>query len=399
MGICSSSKKEKEIPIEIKMKDGELDIKNDSFEDTKQIINDNNTFKDEKLPDDFKKPQLEKFFKIIVEKYEIIMISKLSNKRVSILAKEINDDKKIIFIYSLITGELITKIHLNINDIIENVIELKNNDLVIFNKHKIYIYYLINDNYILNQTINEYEQGTNLKIINSQLFGNETEISKEGTYHINSIYELNNGNLVSCNVYGIKIYHKENGLYKLLYMKEIKDEVENVIELNNNKLIIFYVNHFFMGTSLDNYSFKIYEFDLEKKDLICLRTLFTGIRYDNIYWINYLINGNYLFLRYGPTLEVYDISKDFKLINGGGYEFIGDCNGDNEIISIDEFVCNYEGNFFVVKNRKDKFKIVKFENNTFKFYGDYPFVDYKKLDDNIFANISEHELTLFKKIN
>ena len=397
MGICSSSKKEKEIPIEIKMKDGELDIKSDSFEDTKQIINDNNTFKDEKLPDEFKKPELEKFFIInIGEKYEIITIYKLPNKRVSILTKD--EKEKIIFIYSIITGELITKIHLNKNDEIENVIGLKNNDLVIYNEHKIYIYNLINDNYILNQTINEYEQGTNLKVINQKLFGNKTEISKEGTYRINSIYELNNGNLVSCNVYGIKLYHKENGLYKLLYMKEIKDEVENVIELNNNKLIIFYVNHFFMGTSLDNFRFEIYEFDLEKKDLICLRTLITGIRYDNIYWINYLISGNYLFLRYGDTLEVYDISKDFKLINGG-YKFIGACNGDYDIISIDEFVCNYEGNFFVVKNRKDKLKIVKFENNTFKFYGDYPFVDYKKLEDNIFANFSGHELILFKKIN
>ena len=52
----SSSRKEKEIPIEIKMKDDELDI-NDSFENTQQIINEKYTFKDEKLPDDFKNPE------------------------------------------------------------------------------------------------------------------------------------------------------------------------------------------------------------------------------------------------------------------------------------------------------------------------------------------------------
>ena len=124
----------------------------------------------------------------------------------------------------------------------------------------------------------------------------------------------------------------------------------------------------------------------------------TGISRDCIYRINYLINGNYLFLRYWQTLEVYDISKDFKFINGD-YKFIGPCNGDNKIISIDEFICNYEGNFFIVRNHYDQFKIVKFENNSFKFYGDFPYDDYKKLEDNIFANISEHELTLFKKIN
>ena len=45
-------------------------------------------------------------------------------------------------------------------------------------------------------------------------------------------------------------------------MKEIKDEVKNVIELNNNKLIIFYFNHNFIGTSFDSFSYKIYKFDL-----------------------------------------------------------------------------------------------------------------------------------------
>ena len=176
---------------------------------------------------------LNKFLKInIEEKYLIETIYKLSNKRVSILANGINGHENIIFINSIKTGKFITKIY--INDKIKNLTELKNNDLVMFNEHKIYIYNLINDKYILNQTINEYEQGTNLKISVTKLLGKKTEISKEGTYKINSIYELKNGNLVSCNVYGIKIYHKENGLYKLLYMKETKDEVKNVIELNNN---------------------------------------------------------------------------------------------------------------------------------------------------------------------
>ena len=129
-----------------------------------------------------------------------------------------------------------------------------------------------------------------------------------------------------------------------------------------------------------------------------MNTHITGISCDTLYEINYLINGNYLFLRYGCTLEVYDITKDIKFINGE-YKFICPYNGDNEKLSIHEFICNYEGNYFIVKNRKGKFKIVKFENNTFKFCGDFPSVNYTKLDDNIFTNVSAHELTLLKKIN
>ena len=71
-----------------------------------------------------------KLFKINVgEKYKIEKIYKLSNKRVSILANEINDNEEeeiifdIIFIYSIKTGKIITKIH--INDTINNVTELK----------------------------------------------------------------------------------------------------------------------------------------------------------------------------------------------------------------------------------------------------------------------------------
>ena len=75
---------------------------------------------------------------------------------------------------------------------------------------------------------------------------------------------------------------------------------------------------------------------------------FTGIMCNTIYRTNYLINGNYLFLRYGPLLEVYDITKDIKFINDE-YKFIGPCNGDNEILSINEFICNYEANYFIVK--------------------------------------------------
>ena len=49
----------------------------------------------------------------------------------------------------------------------------------------------------------------------------------------------------------------------------------------------------FMGTSFDSFTYKIYEFDLEKKDLIELDKNFTCIMCDTIHRINYLINGNY----------------------------------------------------------------------------------------------------------
>ena len=60
-------------------------------------------------------------------------------------------------------------------------------------------------------------------------------------YKLNSTYELMNGDLVSCNSYGIKFYKKEKNEYKLLSMKKLIDEVKYVVEVKKNFLVIFHI--------------------------------------------------------------------------------------------------------------------------------------------------------------
>ena len=101
-------------------------------------------------------------------------------------------------IYSLKTGKYITKIYYkNLKDITE----LKNNDLIICIIFNFYIYRLLNENYELYQIINEFEQGTNIiKNFNGR--------DKKDYNKLNTIYELMNGNLVSCNSYWLKTHKK-----------------------------------------------------------------------------------------------------------------------------------------------------------------------------------------------
>ena len=57
-------------------------------------------------------------------------------------------------------------------------------------------------------------------------------------YTINSIHELKNNNLISCNSSGLNIYSKEKNKYNLIEKHSLKEYFFNLIELNNNKLIL-----------------------------------------------------------------------------------------------------------------------------------------------------------------
>ena len=272
MGISGNKSKknkiiqEKKIAIKVKTKDGELDIKNKSILEEENMEKNNNfneiieqsNFKGpqtikisqnslEKFKNEFRNPKLQKEFSInFDDNTDIYDVQELSNKRI------ISNRTKI---YSLKTGKLINEIshnkcenklkELQNNDfvtyssrkiyiyklaknnnyelyqtiqiieenkydkLIDGIIELKNNDLLIYSSRKIYIYKLAkNNNYELYQTIDEYKQGTYKKKEKPQEEWSEGIDHFTKSYEINSIYELMNGNLISCNSYGIKIYKK-----------------------------------------------------------------------------------------------------------------------------------------------------------------------------------------------
>ena len=194
-------------------------------------------------------------------------------------------------IYSLKTGNIINKIN---KENIKKIIELKNKDIVLNSSHEIYIYKLLpNKNYELYQTINEFNQGTN--IMKKLVFRRE----KFEYYNINSVYEMMNGDLVSCNSYGLKIYKKEeNGLYKISIMKELGEEAKNVIEIKNNILIIFFIFFENISYTFHYYDFKIFKFDIENQELTKINESSMNDRHygSGVPYISYLLyNNKYLF--------------------------------------------------------------------------------------------------------
>ena len=138
----------------------------------------------------------------------IISVHEISNNRIGILSL------KLLSIYSLKTFSKIDQIDYENkykkcdiildSDIIENFncsnfLELKNFDLVLWTNEFIYLYKLCNKKYILYQKIFEMSQ-------------NEKNDNQYKFFDINSfriIYELSNGNLISCENSGLKIYHRK----------------------------------------------------------------------------------------------------------------------------------------------------------------------------------------------
>ena len=103
---------------------------------------------------------------------------------------------------------------------------MKNLDLVFWTYEDFYFYYLSQKIYIKYQEINESNQETENDDSEFNYFRYERRIRERENYKINSICQLKNGNLVSCNSYGIKIYSKEKDKYilkqNIKYIKDLK---------------------------------------------------------------------------------------------------------------------------------------------------------------------------------
>ena len=203
-----------------------------------------------------------------------------------------------------------------------------------------------------------------------------------------------NGNLISCNSYGIKIYKKnKEGKYELFITKKIKTEVHHVIEIKSNIIIIFckevkHISHTFLY-----FVFDVYKYNIEKDEL----TELYGDRFndrhlmDSILHFSYLINNNLLFIRFGFKLEIYDINEEKSLV----------LENKEDYRLIKEFCCNYDSNTFIAKNRDNKYKIFCFKDNKLYDLGEFPLSNENtkgiiKLKDNNFIIYSVREIILLK---
>ena len=273
-------------------------------------------------------------------------------------------------------------------------IEMKDSDLVLCAYKMILFYKLYGKEYKLNQVI-----GRN--------------------YEINSLYELSNGNLVSCGSFGMEIYYKikVTNEYILLSKHNISEKYEyhfgykmlgvlKIIEIKLNELIILKryckLRRCSRDSSFSDYSISIYNIDNKNEKI--LTSLHVSDDFIGITYMNYLIKNEYLFVRYGYKLDIYNIKNNVKLINKSNktfetkeveFEGIFGPIRRKVIQSKKEFNIVFLSNFddfIFVKDINDIIKIYTFRNNRLKFYQTIPF---QNKDINGIINLKNNNLLMY----
>jgi hypothetical protein len=237
-------------------------------------------------------------------------------------------------IYNLNTFKKINEIGSCSPKSIINFIELKNLDLVFWTSEDIYFYNLSDKKYVKYQEIDESNQAKkdDENMFKYFKFDRRFRERERENYKINSICQLKNGNLVSCNSFEIKIYSKEKDEYILKSKKNMYDVFKNVIEIELNKLILFREAHYFGGhcsrTYYNYYICSLSIYDIEKNILTALNEFEKSVPLQ----ISYFKNDKYLFVKNGDfKFDIYDINQNMKSINQ-----------NNEIIESNEIEENDE---------------------------------------------------------
>ena len=312
------------------------------------------------------------------EGFSIYNLYELSNQRIAAYGDYI------LKIYSLKTGRFITEIKLD--SIINKITELKNKDILICSNNIIYFYKLLpNKHYGLYKIIDESKQGT----YNKRLF------SDEEYFDLFSVYELMNGNLLSCSSYGIKIYEKNiDEHYKLSFIKQINKPITKAVEIKKNLFILFSHDDESCSPTLGICNLTILKYDYEKDELTelngCLATD-RSWRSDFLRHISYEINNNHLFIRYGFNLDIYDINQDvYKTMK-------------NTKVDFEEIICNFDDDKVVVKTHDGIFKIVRYKDYSFQDLKIFPFVQefsrgILKLRDNNFIIYYGNKIIILKNL-
>lgn len=262
------------------------------------------------------------FLKVNFDKKKIFAIKEISKNRIGIL---FNDNT--FEIYNSNNFSKIKEIKVNVipfkneeekgyRNLVFNFLELQNFYLVFWTIETIYFYRLLGEEYIQHHTITEstQEEGNNHRKFRMDRY----DYNNKDVYKINSICELKNGNLVSCNSYGIKIYTKENDNYKLLSQQSLDVEVRNAIEIKSNKLILMQQNFESGGFCSQTYycilTYSLSMYDVENNKIINLDSFKENVSLrDNA--ISFFNNDKYLFVKFGGfKFGIYDINENMKSI-------------------------------------------------------------------------------------
>ena len=277
--------------------------------------------------------------------------------------------------------------------------------MVILTSKFIHFYKLSNNQYILNQTINE--------SIQEKKQEQEFDFSNG---KINSIFQSANEKIISCNDLGFTIYCKKMGQYILDVRHKTNFEIINALEIKPNQIILFQKKDetFIVlgrGTSYGNI-FSVSLYDIEKDKLSSVNEFYA---YDSPFQdkISFFRNNELLFVKYGGAkFDIFDINQNMKSLNENNeiiqtnevhccqYHYYHEVKDEMNI----EFICFYSKNLFFARDiKEDKIKLYQFLDKSFEYYKDFPFskeevVDIIKLrNDNLIMNLFKEIIVLGKK--
>ena len=327
------------------------------------------------------------------EEEKIYCVEELRDNRIAILFTKGNELK----IYSLEDKKLIIKTNIGY---IGHFVELKNKDLMIHSITKIFFYKLkIDHDYELYQTINESNQEINKTKERTKFFFKFNKRNKD-KYCINNVYEISNGNIVSCNKYGIKIYKKDmNGQYQLSIFHPIEEEAHNLLEINNNICIVYGKIYTSPSPTFFSESYALYKIDIENQKMtqICKDQYSTkgGLK-GIILGFEYLYHKNFLFIGLCRTLVVLDLNKNGEIIG----EYFSDKDKDIPT-NIHQFLFNSDDDEFLILAHNRRYKLLRYKNNKFEFVEYFPFQIKKGfliLNNYKFIKFSKNKIILYQKL-
>jgi len=245
-------------------------------------------------------------------------------------------------------------------------IELKNRDLIMWSRGKIFHYKKSDDNYEIKQVINELEQQHN-----------QTKMCQIGYVPIYSLYnviELENNVLLSCNSIGIKVYNFIDNEYKLEKVIPMFLDVENVIKIkDNNFLVVHHVTHTSGGCSPRSYhEFALSLFDW-KSSQITKKIFYQKTERDK--WGRTYFRFNYFLLGYDFIYQICDFPYDLEVIESrkknkyslsANYNIYNTINENNALNLKTSYrlISHFKDNLFFAQDY-ESLKICCFENNTF----------------------------------
>ena len=310
----------------------------------------------------------------------------LSHDTIGIL-NEIRYDVCLFLIYSSKTFTMVKHFDHHFKD----AVKTEDDNLVLCDNHYIYLYKLINNEYVLLQKIECFAEEKKVY----DFYWNEDDIIPNDS--IKFIFPLKNNNLIVCSHNEMKIYKNENEQYSYSKTRDMKYYFQEIIEIKPNIIVVYLTKRLGSGCVIRGFNHYISIYNLHNDENKILGQNKSYIRGDDRNKTkNLIIIDKYLIARYGDNLDIYDIEDNMKLINENDYEIKKTMVGEAKVLKCEMpfryFKMVLKNNFILTINSgNSKSFIYKYENKSIKECEEFPF----NLDDVGIIKLKNDKLLLY----